>query len=195
MSTVLPTKMAHVVYRTRRFEEMLDWYGTVFGARVQYRNPALAFLTFDGEHHRFALANMSVLQPEGVEEERRGAVGVDHVGYSYASLRDLLEHYAFLKGKGITPYWSVHHGITASLYYADPDGNQMEFQVDSLESSEAAAAFMETMFAANPIGVEFDPKEWLEQLRNGTPESELLDRKNHAPVSPIRGAIARFIQG
>lgn len=45
-----PTKFAHVVYQTRRFDEMLDWYQKVFEAKVVYQNPALAFLTYDDEH-------------------------------------------------------------------------------------------------------------------------------------------------
>ena len=49
-----PSKLAHVVYMTRRYDEMLSWYQTVFEARVQYENPAFAFLTYDDEHHRFA---------------------------------------------------------------------------------------------------------------------------------------------
>jgi hypothetical protein len=44
MSRVRPTKFVHVVYRTRRVEQMLAWYQTVFDAKVQPRNPALAFL-------------------------------------------------------------------------------------------------------------------------------------------------------
>ena len=60
-----PSKLAHVVYMTRRYEEMLSWYKTVFEARVQYENPAFAFLTYDDEHHRFAFANMDVLSPNG----------------------------------------------------------------------------------------------------------------------------------
>lgn len=52
---------------------MLSLYETVFGARVQYQNPGLAFLTYDDEHHRFAFANMAVFQPEGAETQRRGA--------------------------------------------------------------------------------------------------------------------------
>jgi hypothetical protein len=43
---------------------MLAWYQTVFEARVQYQNPALAFLTYDDEHHRFAIANLSLLLPD-----------------------------------------------------------------------------------------------------------------------------------
>ena len=120
----------------------LHWYETVFDARVQYQNPGLAFLTYDDEHHRFAFANMSLFQPDGAETERQGAIGVDHVAYTYASLNDLLENYALLKEKGIRPYWCIHHGITVSLYYADPDGNQIEFQVDSYSSSEEANAFI-----------------------------------------------------
>ena len=191
MSPIRPRKFAHVVYRTRRFEPMLRWYETVFGAKVQYQNPALAFLTYDDEHHRFAFANLSLLQPEGGETDRHDLIGVDHVAYTYGSLNDLLENYAQLKGKGITPYWCVHHGITVSMYYADPDGNQMEFQVDSYSSSEDANAFIEAHFSANPIGVEYDPEDWLTRLRAGAPVSDFLVRQVHQPVSPLRGSINR----
>jgi catechol-2,3-dioxygenase len=193
MSHIQPTKFAHVVYRTRRFEQMLQWYQTVFGAKVQYQNPGLAFLTYDDEHHRFAFANMSLFQPEGTETEHQGAIGVDHVAYTYASLHDLLETYARLKEHGITPYWCIHHGITASLYYADPDGNQMEFQVDRFSSSEAAADFINAHFSVNPIGVEYDPEDWLARLRAGTPESELLQMQTDGPVSPLRGELTKFV--
>jgi catechol-2,3-dioxygenase len=193
MAHIQPTKFAHVVYRTRRFEQMLQWYKTVFGARIQYQNPGLAFLTYDDEHHRFAIANMGLFQPDGDETERQGAIGVDHVAYTYATLRDLLENYARLKETGINPYWCIHHGITVSLYYADPDGNQMEFQVDSYSSNEEATTFMHELFSANPLGVEFDPEDWLVRLRAGTPESEFLLRRVHEPVSPLRGEIAGFV--
>lgn len=191
MPRVRPLKFVHVVYRTRRFAEMVRWYKTVFEAKVQYENPALAFLTYDGEHHRFAFANLDVLQPNAGEKDRRGVIGVDHVAYTYASVNDLLENYAQLKAQGIKPYWCVHHGITVSMYYADPDGNQMEFQVDCFGSNDDANAFMEgPHFAANPIGVEYDPEEWLAKVRAGTPVSAFLQRRTDEPVSPIRGSFA-----
>lgn len=191
MPRIRPHKFVHVVYRTRRFAEMVRWYQLVFDAKVQYRNPVLAFLTYDGEHHRFAFANLDVLQPNAGEKDRRGVIGVDHVAYTYASVNDLLENYAQLKAQGIRPYWCVHHGITVSMYYADPDGNQMEFQVDCFASNEEANAFMEgPHFAANPIGVEYDPEEWLAKARSGTPLSEFLRRPTDEPVSPIRGSFA-----
>jgi hypothetical protein len=172
---------------------MLRWYKTVFGAEIRFQNAGLAFLTYDDEHHRFAFADMTVLMPDSTETERRGEIGVDHVAYTYASLRDLLDNFARLKEAGISPYWCIHHGVTASLYYADPDGNQVEFQVDSYESAEEAHAFMTAHFGANPLGVEFDPEEWLARLRAGTPESEFRLRRVHEPVSPLRGELTRLV--
>jgi len=165
---------------------------TVFTAQVRYQNPALAFLTYDDEHHRFAFVNLSLFQPDGTEIDRHGVVGVDHVAYTYASLNDLFANYAQLKEKGITPYWCVHHGITVSMYYADPDGNQMEFQVDCFDSLEEANSFMYgPAFASNPVGVEFNPDEWLARLRAGAPASDFLIRQTDEPASPIRGALAQ----
>lgn len=169
-----PVKFAHVVYSTRRFDEMIGWYQKVFEANVVYQNPAFAFLTYDDEHHRFAFANLEALKPAGAEAGGRGEIGVNHVAYTYANLGDLLDTYSRLKEAGITPYWPVHHGLTLSFYYKDPDGNRMEFQVDCC-SIEGANAFMRSdAFAANPIGVEIDPEALLAQYRNGIPLEKLL---------------------
>ena len=76
------------------------------------------------------------------------------------------------------------------MYYADPDGNQMEFQVDCFPTAEGANGFMHSpRWPINPIGVEYNPDEWLARLRAGTPASELLERKVDLPASPIRGAL------
>ena len=76
-----PSKFAHVVYSTRRFEEMVDWYLKVFEAKVAYKNPAFAFLTYDDEHHRFAFANLFLLSPSEAVAPR-GNEGVNHVDYT-----------------------------------------------------------------------------------------------------------------
>lgn len=187
---VRPAKFVHVVYRTHNFDKMIDWYRTVFDAHVQYQDPVLAFLTYDDEHHRIAFINLGTVRPDGVSKDTRGMVGVDHVAYTYSSLTDLFENYAELKIKGIEPYWCVHHGITVSMYYADPDGNQMEFQVDAFDTADEANALMHSpRWPVNPIGIEYNPEDWLSRLRTGTPASEFLARKGDLPVSPIRGAL------
>ena len=179
-----PSKLAHVVYMTKRFEEMIAWYQKVFEAKVQYQNPFFAFLTYDEEHHRFAFANMSVLNP-AIQDEKPGRLGVNHVGYTFANLGELLDTYARLKQLGIPPYWRVHHGLTLSIYFQDPDGNRMEFQVDCCASAEEAHAYMHSdAFAANPVGVDIDPDELLAQYRSGVPVVTLL-ASPEGPVSQI----------
>jgi hypothetical protein len=63
------------------------------------------------------------------------------------------------------------------MYYADPDGNQIELQVDNYDKIEDATAFFYSeAFAENPIGVEFDPEDLLRRLRAGEPEEDLKRR-------------------
>ena len=183
-----PTKLAHVVYMTRRFEEMIDWYQKVFEAKVQHQNPAIAFLTYDDEHHRFAIANMAVFSPNGTETEARNQIGVNHVGYTFANVGELLNTYARLKQLDIHPYWRIHHGITLSVYYRDPDGNRMEFQVDCCKNAQEAHEYMHSdAFKANPVGVEVDFDSLLEQFKSGVP-AEMLMAMPDGPVSPIPSA-------
>ena len=176
-----PSKLAHVVYMTRRFDEMISWYQAVFEARVQYQNPAFAFLTYDDEHHRFGFANMAAFNPNGETTEMPAGAGVNHVGYTFANAGELLENYGRLKELGITPYWRVHQGVTLSVYYRDPDGNRMEFQVACCADADEAHAYMHSdAFAANPVGVEIDPDVLLAQYRSGASAQELLAM----PVGP-----------
>ena len=165
---------------------MRDWYLKVLDGRVVHESPRGAFITYDEEHHRFAFVNFSALDPRGSEVDRSGQIGVDHVAYTYASLRALLENWEQLKALGIEPYWAVHHGVTISLYYRDPDGNRMEFQIDSYPTPEETNAFMAGPgYAENPIGVEFVPADWLAQLRAGVPESHFLVRTQHQPIPDV----------
>ena len=173
---VKPVKFAHVLYMTRRFDEMVAWYRDVFEATVGYENPAMAFLTYDDEHHRFAFANLDVFRPAAENAGERGDIGVNHVAYTYADAGDLLHTYARLKDAGIMPYWPVHHGTTLSLYYKDPDGNRIEFQVDCGTPEEANAFMASPEFAANPGGVSFDPETLLAELEAGAPVETLLKR-------------------
>lgn len=192
--TAAPKTLAHVVYRTRRLTEMLDWYGTVFGARVQHRNPAMTFLTFDDEHHRFAFHDLAIVDPEGTEPETGSWTGVDHLAWTCPSLGELFDNYASCKARGIEPYWCVHHGLTISMYYTDPDGNQMEFQVDAFDTPEECNAYIcGPAFETNPVGVEFDPEDWLAAVRDGASLEGFRVRTVHEPVSTIRGAVSALL--
>jgi hypothetical protein len=169
---VPPCKLAHFVLRTARYGELVAWYKRVLNAKPAFESPLLTFLSYDDEHHRVAILNVSDL-----EEQPAGAAGVHHVAFTYASLSDLLGNYEHLKAEGIAPVYVINHGPTTSLYYADPDRNQLEFQVENFDTVEESTAFFYTeAFAENPIGVEFDPDDLLQKLRAGIPEAELKRR-------------------
>lgn len=167
-----PQKLAHFVLRTPRYAEMVAWYKTVFNATPAFENEILAFLSYDEEHHRVALLNAPDVAPLP-----EGVAGVHHVAFTYATLQDLLENFESLKARGVEPVFIINHGPTTSLYYADPDGNQLEFQVENFDTvEESTKFFFSPEFAENPIGVEFDPADMLAMLRAGTPEAELKRR-------------------
>jgi catechol-2,3-dioxygenase len=173
---VPPVKLAHIVRRTSRFAEMLDWYRTVLGAEVVHSDGMLAFLTYDDEHHRIAIAGIP-----GLPEQPPLAAGTDHVAFSHADLGDLLYTYARLQRDGIEPYWCINHGPTTSMYYKDPDGNRIELQVDNFPTAEETNRWIRSGdFASNPIGVIFDPEELLARYRSG----EALETLTARPPLP-----------
>lgn len=176
---VSPAKLAHVVLRTSKFREILDWYQYVLNATPAFENEHIAFLTYDDEHHRIAVINIPDLAPPP-----DGIAGVHHVAFTYDRMTDLFDNYARLRDRGILPSLSINHGPTTSLYYEDPDGNQLEFQIENFETvEESGQFFFSDAFAVNPIGVNFDPEDTLRRLRAGEDEAELKKR----PVSGARG--------
>ncbi len=177
-----PTKFAHVVYNTHRFEVMIDWYINVFEARVAHRDDHLAFLTYDDEHHRFALINLGPM-PDDPPEPRMGkGFGVNHVAYTWQNMEELVGLYKRLKEHGIVPERPVCHGMTLSMYYADPDGNLMEFQIDLMGPDDADTFMKSPAFDANPIGEPFDPDELVRRFEAGESLDDVIFRSDQTPV-------------
>jgi catechol-2,3-dioxygenase len=163
---VVPFKMAHMVYRCRRREETVAWYLQLFQAHVVFSDNVLTFITYDDEHHRLAFFNMPDIPPKGED-----TAGVHHVAYSFRTIGELLKTYVRLKAAGILPYWCINHGPTTSFYFRDPEGNDIEFQVDN--NDDAGAYFHSEDFAQNPIGVEFDADELVLMWQGGATDAEL----------------------
>jgi len=167
---VKPSKFAHFLLLVRDLDAAIAWYQTVLGMEIVHRAEKLVFMTYDDEHHRMALAETPLKT-----ETPRGTPGLDHVAYTLDSLGDLLSTYLRLKASGILPVWPINHGLTTSLYYQDPDGNRVEFQVENLDTAAALRGYMESeAFARNPLGVEFDPDKLVERYERGDPIGELL---------------------
>jgi catechol-2,3-dioxygenase len=173
-----PSKLAHFVIRTGHYEETVRWYQTVLGARAVFSNPMLTFMTYDDEHHRVAVINVP-----GISDAPPYLAGIDHIAFTFATLDDLLHTYRRLKHADIAPYWCINHGPTTSLYYRDPNGIQVELQIDNFATDEELNAFMRSgAFTRNPIGVEFDPDRLCERFDRGDALGELI-KQDAAPRS------------
>ena len=164
----------HVNLTTTQLDALIDWYGKVAGLAPTHRaaNGAGAWLTNDAANHRLALLAI----PGLVDDPKKAAhTGLHHIAFEYASLPDLFDSYARLRGIGIEPYFSLDHGMTMSMYYADPDNNLVELQADVFDDWEKSKAFMHTSpsFAANPIGMFFDPALVHAAHAAGTPPQEI----------------------
>jgi catechol 2,3-dioxygenase-like lactoylglutathione lyase family enzyme len=159
----------------------VSWYQDLFEATTDNRDPVIAFLTYDDENHRFGFVNLDILRPQPIDAAGIAESGVNHLSYTYANVGDLLGVYERLREQGIAPYWPVHHGMTLSLYYLDPDGNRIELQVDCFDSEGAIAFMRGEEFARNPIGIDYDPEELLKRHRAGAADEELL----LTPIGPM----------
>jgi catechol-2,3-dioxygenase len=169
-----PAYISHYGIRAQRYKEMIRWYQTVFRATIQHENEFLVFMTFDEEHHRLVIFEdpATVAKPEN-------AAGVDHVAYGLASFRDLVLTYERLKAEGITPFLPLNHRFTTSLYYHDPDGNDVELSVDNFSTKRECDAFVRSEQMAEvgrpPFGHTFDPDELASLYHQGVPD-EILAR-------------------
>jgi catechol-2,3-dioxygenase len=83
-----------------------------------------------------------------------------HSAFEYASFDDLNASYLRLRKAGITPALCLDHGMTLSYYFADPDGNHVELQVDCFGDWAKSREWMQTSdaFKGNPIGQFVDPE-------------------------------------
>ncbi|WP_250517900.1 VOC family protein [Caballeronia sp. INDeC2] len=163
---IVPARMAHLVYRCARRAETVAWYLKLFQAQLVFEDNVLTFITYDDEHHRLAFFNMPDIPARQGE-----TAGVHHVAYTYDSIGDLLATYARVKPLGIQPFWCINHGPTTSLYFRDPEGNEIELQADN--GDDPGAYFQSEAFAKNPIGVEFDPDELVRMWQAGASDKEL----------------------
>lgn len=175
---VAPAKLAHIVLRTsmERVKPLADWYCKVLEAEATIDTDQFVAVTYDQEHHRIAILGIPGAQPH-VD----GLWGLHHIAFTYASLGDLLKTWRRLKGMGIEPGMCINHGPTTSMYFFDPDKNQIELQCDNVPESQFAAYFETDEFTSNPIGVKFDPAELEKRLAAGEAETKLLKRPAGAP--------------
>ena len=165
-----PKKLSHIVLQTNRRREMIDWYCTVLGAEILYEAERISFISYDDEHHRVAF-----LDPGPLTERQPDAVGLNHVAFTFGGLDELIDNYQRLKEIGINPHRCVNHGVTTSMYYHDPDRNQVELLVDNFATAIEGKTYMRSRSTSdkNPVGIVYDPEELVARVRDGLRVEEL----------------------
>ncbi len=180
-----PEAIVHTSINTNEnFEKMVDFYMTCFNAKpINFRDKRgqggarAAFLSFDVRDHRFA-----IIERPGWKQRESGTVCVAHVALQYPNMGDLLALYKQMKAWGVPIHHVLNHGQSTSIYYLDPDGNEVETYIDNFATPEECTIFKhEIQYRPgtdyNMALGEFDPDKMVELYESGIPEETLRVRE------------------
>ena len=151
---IRPDRIGHIVLKVRSLERSSPFYTEILGLEVMKELPEVKMLFLASnrrDHHEIALAEVG----ERAGAPRPGDVGLAHCAFRLKSQEDLVDAYRELKKRGVPISFTVNHGITRSIYFLDPDGNQLEVYVDN--PPEEIARMSDPYFGLDKL--EFAPDE------------------------------------
>ncbi|KAF4832994.1 Biphenyl-2,3-diol 1,2-dioxygenase 2 [Colletotrichum tropicale] len=186
-----PTAIAHIGLRTRNPDKLVSFYQVLLGAREVLANDFISVLTWDKEHHRLA-----IIHDETAVPKQTNASGLDHIALKFASAKDLVQVYRHAKEADITPKFCLNHGVTTSLYYTDPDGNNIEAHIEAYSDPEDVQRHMKDIDPANVRAVRFDPEELLRRVEDGENDESLRKAGLLGPQpASVSTSTARMVAG
>lgn len=121
--------LGHIVLKVRNLERAAAFYRDVLGMKEVMRyQGVMAFFSFSENHHDIGLLQVGEQAPETPPQ----AVGLYHVAFKIGdTLDELRTCKAELEQRGVRLIGLSDHGVSQSLYLADPDGNEIELFVDA----------------------------------------------------------------
>ena len=172
-----PASLAHVLLKTTQPNEMIEFYVRFLGGKIAFRTPRMAFISYDEEHHRIAIAGWPNTTPKD-----HASSGLEHMAFTYDTLDDLVLAYEQRKELGMLPIWCVNHGPTTSVYYQDPDGNHLETQVDNFDTADETTEYMMSQeFSDNNVGFDIEMEELARRVRSGEDHRSIKKRIGSGP--------------
>jgi catechol-2,3-dioxygenase len=118
-------RLNHAVLYVRDAQRAADFYGRVFGfetVSAEFGGKAVFMRAAGGEnHHDLGLFSVGPDAPR----PPRGSTGLYHLAWEVPTIEDLAEAAGALSDAGALTGAS-DHGVSKSLYAADPDGNEFE---------------------------------------------------------------------
>ncbi len=127
---IRPQRIAHVVIKVRDLERSKRFYREVLGLDLmgEIDRPRVAFLAANrNDHHEIGLLEVGAEAPDADPR----AVGLVHIAFRLGSEEQLRDAYRELKERGVPVRFTVDHGVTKSVYFSDPDGNELEVYSDN----------------------------------------------------------------
>ena len=111
------------------YRDVLGWRPVLDGTLGADPMPVAAFNAPGGRtHHELLLIEVG---PEAAALPQGRRVGMYHFGLKVGTSDDeLREALATLRAHDVTVLGASDHGMTHSLYIADPDGNEIELYID-----------------------------------------------------------------
>ncbi|WP_026531347.1 VOC family protein [Haematomicrobium sanguinis] len=180
---IIAPKFHHTTFTTRKLDEMVAWYEKVAGLTPVHYAGGAAWLTNDEANHRIAL-----LALPGIKEpvDKGHTAGLHHTAFEYADFTQWIDNYVRLRDLGITPFMSLDHGMTISMYYQDPEGNGVEIQFDAFGSWDKSKEWMyfSSEFAADQIGEFFDPEYFVRDHEAGLTPDEMHTKARAGEYRP-----------
>lgn len=116
-------RVGHVVLKMRDLDEAKRFYGDVLGMKVtDEREDFGVFFRFGDYHHDIAVFKVN----EDAAAPEKNQVGLAHVALVTDGLDTVKAWYKRLKAHDVQGIRTQDHGITKSLYFRDPEGNELE---------------------------------------------------------------------
>ena len=119
--------LGHVVLKVSDRKRAEDFYNGLLGLPIvaRFEEYNMSFFSL-GNHHDFAVAEVG---SDAAHPDKNG-IGLEHVAFYIGdTIDDLKAAKAELEAAGIEVQ-PVDHDVTKSLYFHDPDGNQLEVYID-----------------------------------------------------------------
>jgi catechol-2,3-dioxygenase len=118
-------RLNHAVLYVRDAQASAEFYARVFGFEVvstEFNGRAVFMRAANGEnHHDLGLFSVGAAAPR----PPRGSTGLYHLAWEVPTIEDLAAAARELQAAGALSGAS-DHGVSKSLYGADPDGNEFE---------------------------------------------------------------------
>jgi catechol 2,3-dioxygenase len=202
-SSIIHPTLHHFGVETRHLERMVEWYAKVVGmVTISSTSQAwgsaaggsmgAAFVSNDRANHLMAIFSVPDLQED---TDKPAHVKLQHVAFEYATIDDLLNSYARIKGLGIEPVLTADHGPTIAFYYQDPDGNSVELFVDAFGDRDKSREYMQSSpdFHQNTLGTLVDADQLVAARQAGMSLAELHRRAYAGEFPPARPVDPRVL--